>query len=89
MVTYRDLGVRPFINASGTITTLGGSLMDADVLAAMREAAGAYRAIVAHLDEDAKADAWAGVRDCLADFEGKAGFETEIDLAIGAGGKPA
>ena len=42
MVTYRDLGVRPFINASGTITTLGGSLMPPEVLDVMREAAGAF-----------------------------------------------
>ena len=42
MLTYEALGVRPFINASGTITTLGGSLMPPDVLAAMREAAGAF-----------------------------------------------
>lgn len=39
MATYQDLGVRPFINASGTITTLGGSLMPPEVLRAMQEAA--------------------------------------------------
>ncbi len=42
MVTYQDLGVQPFINASGTITTLGGSRMSPEVLEAMREAAGAF-----------------------------------------------
>ena len=42
MINYQDLGVRPFINASGTITTLGGSLMPSEVLEAMREAAGAF-----------------------------------------------
>ena len=25
MLTYQDIGLKPFINASGTITTLGGS----------------------------------------------------------------
>lgn len=39
MVTYKDLKVQPFINASGTITTLGGSLMSSDVLASMSNAA--------------------------------------------------
>jgi seryl-tRNA(Sec) selenium transferase len=39
MATYQELGVRPFINASGTITTLGGSLMPSEVLRAMQEAA--------------------------------------------------
>ena len=37
MVTYKDLEVPPFINASGTITTLGGSLMDSEVVDAMKE----------------------------------------------------
>ena len=42
MIDYRELGARTLINASGTITTLGGSLMPAEVLDAMRAAAGAY-----------------------------------------------
>ena len=42
MATYEDLGVRPFINAGGTITTLGGSLMAPETLSAMRSAAAAY-----------------------------------------------
>ena len=42
MITYQDLGVKPFINASGTITTLGGALMPTEVLDAMRTAAGAF-----------------------------------------------
>jgi L-seryl-tRNA(Ser) seleniumtransferase len=39
---YERVGVAPFINASGTVTVLGGSLMEPEVLAAMREAANAY-----------------------------------------------
>ena len=42
MASYKDLGVRPFINGSGTITTLGGSLMPPEVIEAMRHAAGAF-----------------------------------------------
>ena len=42
MRTYADLGVRPFINAAGTITRLGGSRMPPEVLAAMTAAAGAF-----------------------------------------------
>jgi uncharacterized pyridoxal phosphate-dependent enzyme len=42
MATYQDLGVKPFINASGTITTLGGSLMPSEVLQAMQEAATSF-----------------------------------------------
>lgn len=41
-MNYEKLGVRAFINASGTITTLGGSLMPDRVLDAMREAAGSF-----------------------------------------------
>lgn len=42
MITYEKLGIKPFINASGTITTLGGSLMSTEALDAMREAAGSF-----------------------------------------------
>ena len=39
VITYEKLGIKPFINASGTITTLGGSLMPSEVTDAMKEAA--------------------------------------------------
>jgi uncharacterized pyridoxal phosphate-dependent enzyme len=39
---YRDLGLRPVINASATLTRLGGSLMPEPVLDAMRDAAGQF-----------------------------------------------
>src|SRR5207248_11223135 len=39
MQIYQDLGVRRFINASGTYTRLGGSRMPPVVVAAMAEAA--------------------------------------------------
>jgi L-seryl-tRNA(Ser) seleniumtransferase len=39
---YQRLGVRPIINARGTHTRLGGTLMRPEVLDAMREAAQAY-----------------------------------------------
>ena len=42
MITYQTLGLRPFINASGTLTRLGGSLMGPEVVDAMREAAEGY-----------------------------------------------
>lgn len=38
---YRDLGVRPVINAQGTSTTLGGSTMPPEVVDAMAAASGA------------------------------------------------
>jgi L-seryl-tRNA(Ser) seleniumtransferase len=42
MNVYDRLGVRRVINADATLTRLGGSLMSAEVLAAMQEAAGSF-----------------------------------------------
>ncbi|MDQ3548548.1 MAG: hypothetical protein M3439_06970, partial [Chloroflexota bacterium] len=42
MDIYEQLGVRPIINARGTHTRLGGSLMAPEVLDAMRAAARSY-----------------------------------------------
>lgn len=39
---YEDLGIRPIINASATLTKLGGSRMPGEVLEAMHAAAGAF-----------------------------------------------
>ena len=39
MLTYKDLNIKPFINASGTITTLGGSIMPPEVIDATHAAA--------------------------------------------------
>lgn len=42
MSIYATLGVRPIINAIGTFTRLGGSLMPPEVVQAMQEAAGQF-----------------------------------------------
>lgn len=42
MGIYEDLGIRPIINASATLTKLGGSRMPGEVLAAMNAAAGSF-----------------------------------------------
>jgi len=47
MGVYESLGVRAIINASGTLTRVGGSRMDPEVLAAMAEAAASF----VHIDE--------------------------------------
>ena len=41
-LNYRDLGVSPIINAFGTVTILGGSLMSQEVLDAMADAARSF-----------------------------------------------
>jgi L-seryl-tRNA(Ser) seleniumtransferase len=45
MGIYAELGLRPVINASGTLTRLGGSRMAPETLAAMAEAAASFVAI--------------------------------------------
>lgn len=47
MGVYDQLGVRPIINACGTLTRIGGSRMAHEVLAAMTEAAASF----VHIDE--------------------------------------
>ena len=42
MGIYEDLGIKPIINASATLTKLGGSRMPEEVLEAMHAAAGAF-----------------------------------------------
>ena len=42
MSIYEDLGIKPIINASATLTKLGGSRMPGEVLEAMHAAAGAF-----------------------------------------------
>ena len=47
MGVYEALGVRPIINAAGTLTRVGGTRMSPEVLAAMDEAAASF----VHIDE--------------------------------------
>lgn len=42
MSIHDELGIRPIINASATLTKLGGSLMPAEVIEAMQDAASAH-----------------------------------------------
>jgi L-seryl-tRNA(Ser) seleniumtransferase len=65
---YEEFGVRPVINAAGTLTRLGGSRMDPEVLAAMSEASTAF----VHIDE-----LQAGAGAVIADLTGaEAGYVT-------------
>ncbi len=43
---YRDLGLRPVINAAATLTSLGGSLIPGPVLESMADAAGSFVDVV-------------------------------------------
>ena len=59
-----------------------------DALEMMQQAFGAYRAVVADLSDQEKSKAWSEVHDCLADFEGDRGFETEFEFIVGSGARP-
>ena len=58
-----------------------------EALQMIQQAFGAYRAVVADLSEESKAEAWAEVTDCLKEFETSSGFATELQFAICAGAK--
>lgn len=59
-----------------------------DALQFMQEAAGAYRAVVADLDEAARRRAWDEVHECLRRFEAGGRFETGLELILGSGARP-
>lgn len=85
---YTRLGLRPIINASGTYTHLGGSLMPAEVIDAMNDAAKHYVPI---------RDLTAAVGDRIAKLTGKEVLEkarhaaslrprrSEAEMAVGFG----
>ena len=56
-----------------------------DALYLMQEAAGAYRAVVADLNEEEKSRAWDEVRECLKQFNTGGRFETRVEAVICSG----
>lgn len=56
-----------------------------EALEMIQEAFGAYRAVIAGLDEAAKAAAWAEVLNVLREMEGGQGFATDFEFIIGSG----
>ena len=61
----------------------------AEALEMMQQAFGAYRAVVADLDPEARAAPWSEAGACLKQFEDREGFHTEVELMIGSGGRAA
>lgn len=59
-----------------------------DAVQLLQEGAGAYRAVVADLSNEAKSNAWDEVRECLTQFEVDGRFETELEVVIGSGARP-
>lgn len=60
----------------------------ADALRLLQEGAGAYRAVVVDLSDEAKSKAWDEVRECLTQFEVDGSVQTELEVAIGSGARP-
>lgn len=58
-----------------------------EALQLLQEAGGAYRAVVAGLNDVEKAKAWSEVYQCLRQFESDGGFTAELELLIGTGAK--
>jgi len=55
----------------------------------MREAFGAYRAVVSDTPEAVRVAAWAEVAETLKTFETTRGFEAPAEVLVAAGIKPA
>jgi ubiquinone/menaquinone biosynthesis C-methylase UbiE len=60
-----------------------------EALEMMQQAFGAYRAVVADLDDVERAGAWSDVFQCLQQFETADGFRAEFEFIIGSGAKAA
>lgn len=75
-----------FADVETRVVTAALRVPSAEVaLEMMREAFGAYRAVVADLDPDARAAAWEDIRACLGQFENDQGFRAELEFMIGSG----
>ena len=59
-----------------------------EALEMMRQAFGAFRAVISDLSPRDRDAAWAGVGDYLASLEGPQGFEVERTFIVGWGAKP-
>jgi ubiquinone/menaquinone biosynthesis C-methylase UbiE len=59
-----------------------------DALTMMQEAFGAYRAVLADLDEKERNAAWNEVRDCLEQFSGPSGVSGDMKLLLASGTNP-
>lgn len=83
----RDSG---FVQIQTKLVTASLNLPSAShALEMMREAFGAYRAVVADLSDTEKSKAWNEVYECLKQFEGADGFNAQFEFIIGAGAKAA
>lgn len=74
------------VRAAKVRATLRFDTVD-DALHMFQEAAGAYRAVVANLNEGERARAWDEVRAGIHRFQGADGIEAELEFIIGSGAR--
>lgn len=79
-----------FVDVTTVVARAPLRLPSAEIaLEMMQQAFGAYRAVVADLNETNRSAAWTEVRKCLVQFEVDGRFETEFEFVIGSGAKRA
>jgi ubiquinone/menaquinone biosynthesis C-methylase UbiE len=59
-----------------------------DALTMMREAFGAYRAVLADLGAEKREAAWREIRECLVQFSGPGGVDAGMTLLLASGANP-
>jgi len=59
-----------------------------DALTMMQEAFGAYRAVLADLDDKKRDVAWAEIRDCIEQFSDQNGVSSDMTLLLASGKNP-
>ncbi|MBS9718019.1 class I SAM-dependent methyltransferase [Pseudohalocynthiibacter aestuariivivens] len=59
-----------------------------DALTMMQEAFGAYRAVLADLDDKKRDVAWAEIRDCIEQFSNQGGVSSDMTLLLASGTNP-
>ena len=59
-----------------------------DALTMMQEAFGAYRAVLADLDDKKRDVAWAEIRDCIEQFSDQGGVSSDMTLLLASGTNP-
>ena len=78
---YSNVEVEPIV------TRLSIASVD-DALTMMQEAFGAYRAVLADLDDEKRGAAWREIRDCLEEFSSRGGFNADMTLLLASGANP-
>ena len=91
--TVRPAGALRNLLSEGGLTDIDTRVVKAplelssanDALEMIQQAFGAYRAVIADLNNDKKAATWPEVLQTLEQFEGDDGFRTEFEFIVGSG----